>query len=61
MAITIGGQQGNGFSQFPHLGGYAYMQWTAASNYNSLQVMMQKHYNHGLSLLWQLYLGPRVQ
>ena len=49
QAITIGGQQGNGFSQFPHLGGYAYMQWTAASNYNSLQVMMQKHYNHGLS------------
>ena len=50
-AITIGGQQANGFQQFPHLGGYAYMQWTAASNYNSLQAQVQKRYASGLSFL----------
>jgi hypothetical protein len=51
MAITVGGQQPNGFQQFPHLGGYAYMQWTGASSYNSLQAQIQKHYSHGLSFL----------
>ncbi|HEV2576309.1 MAG TPA: TonB-dependent receptor [Acidobacteriaceae bacterium] len=51
MAITVGGEQPNGFQQFPHLGGYAYMQWTAASNYNSLQAQVQKRYASGLAFL----------
>ncbi len=49
QAITIGGQQGNGFTPFPHLSGQFWMSWTGASAYNSLQVMMQKRYSHGLS------------
>jgi hypothetical protein len=49
QAITIGGQQGNGFTPFPHLSGQFWMSWTGASSYNSLQVMLQKHYSNGLS------------
>jgi Carboxypeptidase regulatory-like domain len=49
QAITIGGQQGNGFTPFPHLSGQFWMSWTGASSYNSLQVMLQKRYANGLS------------
>ena len=49
QAITIGGQQGNGFTPFPHLSGQFWMSWTGASSYNSLQVMMSKHLSHGLA------------
>jgi Carboxypeptidase regulatory-like domain len=51
QAITIGGQQGNGFNPFPHLGGFSWMQWTGASSYNALQAVAQKRYSHGLSFL----------
>ena len=49
QAITIGGQQSNGLTPAPHLSGQFWMSWSGASSYNSLQVMMQKHYSHGLS------------
>jgi hypothetical protein len=49
LAITIGGQTLNGLTGAPHLSGQFWMSWSGASSYNSLQVMMQKHYNHGLS------------
>lgn len=49
QAITIGGQQLNGTTPAPHLSGQFWMSWTGASAYNSLQVMLQKHYSHGLS------------
>ncbi len=51
QAITIGGQQGNGFTPFPHLSGQFWMSWTGASSYNSLQVMVQKRYSSGLSFM----------
>ena len=51
QAITIGGQQGNGFTPFPHLSGQFWMSWTGASSYNSLQVMLQKRYANGLSFM----------
>ncbi len=51
QAITIGGQQSNGFTPFPHLSGQFWMSWTGASSYNSLQVTVQKRFSHGLSFL----------
>ena len=51
QAITIGGQQLNGLTPAPHLSGQFWMSWTGASSYNSLQVMMQKHYSRGLSFM----------
>ncbi len=49
QAITIGGQQTNGFTPFPHLSGGQWESWTGASSYNSLQAMVQKRLSHGLS------------
>jgi hypothetical protein len=49
LAITIGGQQSNGLTPAPHFNGQFWMSWTGASSYNSLQVMLQKHYGNGLS------------
>jgi len=49
QAITIGGQQSNGLTPFPHLSGSQWETWNGASSYNSLQVMAQKRYGHGLS------------
>jgi hypothetical protein len=51
QAITIGGQQGNGFTPAPHLSGQFWMSWSGASSYNSLQTMVQKHFSHGLSFM----------
>jgi hypothetical protein len=51
LAITIGGESGNGFTPFPHFAGSQWMGWTGQSSYNSLQAAVQKHYGHGLSLL----------
>jgi hypothetical protein len=51
LAITIGGQSGNGFTPFPHFSGSQWMGWTGQSSYNSLQATVQKHYGHGLSFL----------
>ena len=51
QAITIGGQQGNGFTPFPHLSGQFWMSWTGASSYNALQAVVQKRLSRGLSFL----------
>ena len=51
LAITIGGESGNGFNPFPHFSGSQWMGWTGESSYNSLQASVQKHYGHGLSFL----------
>lgn len=51
MAITIGGQQGNGLEPAPHLTGAAWETWEAESTYNALQATVQKHYGNGLSFL----------
>jgi hypothetical protein len=51
QAITIGGQQSNGFNAFPHLSGQFWMSWTGASSYNALQAVVQKRYTNGLSFL----------
>jgi hypothetical protein len=51
LAITIGGEDQHGFTPAPHLHGYFWMSWTGASEYNSLQAEVQKHYSHGLSFL----------
>ncbi len=51
LAITIGGESGNGFTPFPHFAGSQWMGWTGQSSYNSLQATVQKHYGHGLSFL----------
>jgi hypothetical protein len=49
QAITIGGQQSNGLTPFPHLSGSQWMTWNGASSYNALQVMVQKHLSRGLA------------
>jgi hypothetical protein len=51
LAITIGGQSGNPMTLAPHFTGYFWMSWTGASSYNSMQIVVQKHYSNGLSLL----------
>jgi hypothetical protein len=51
LAITIGGESGNGFTPFPHFAGSQWMGWTGQSSYNALQASVQKHYGHGLSFL----------
>jgi Carboxypeptidase regulatory-like domain len=51
LAITIGGQSGNGFTPFPHFSGAQWMEWEGGSSYNALQVVVQKHYSSGLSFL----------
>ena len=51
LALTIGGESGNGFNPFPHFSGSQWMGWTGRSSYNSLQATVQKHYGHGLSFL----------
>lgn len=51
LAITIGGESGNGFTPFPHFSGSQWMGWTGQSSYNALQAHVQKHYGNGLSLL----------
>jgi hypothetical protein len=51
LAITIGGESGNGFTPFPHFAGSQWMGWTGQSSYSALQASVQKHYGHGLSLL----------
>jgi len=51
QAITIGGQDLHGLTTAPHFNGFFWMSWTGASSYNSMQVTVQKHYSHGLSLL----------
>ncbi|MGB0081019.1 MAG: hypothetical protein WBP90_05775, partial [Terracidiphilus sp.] len=51
LAVTIGGESGNGFTPFPHFAGSQWMGWTGRSSYNSLQATVQKHYGHGLSFL----------
>jgi hypothetical protein len=51
LAITIGGQSGNGFTPFPHFSGSQWTGWTGQNSYNSLQATVQKHYGHGLSFL----------
>lgn len=51
LAITIGGESGNGFTPFPHFAGSQWMGWTGESSYNALQATVQKHYGHGLSFL----------
>ncbi len=51
LAITIGGESGNGFTPFPHFAGSQWMGWTGQSSYNALQATVQKHYGHGFSLL----------
>jgi Carboxypeptidase regulatory-like domain/TonB-dependent Receptor Plug Domain len=51
QAITIGGQDLHGLTPAPHFNGYFWMSWTGASNYNSMQIVVQKHYSNGLSLL----------
>jgi hypothetical protein len=51
LAITIGGESGNGFTPFPHFSGSQWMEWAGQSSYNSLQVTVQKQYSHGLSFL----------
>ncbi|MGB7266720.1 MAG: carboxypeptidase regulatory-like domain-containing protein, partial [Terracidiphilus sp.] len=51
LAITIGGQSLNGLTPAPHFTGYFWMSWTGASSYNSMQIVVQKHYSNGLSLL----------
>ena len=51
LAITIGGESGNGFTPFPHFAGSQWMGWTGQSSYNALQATVQKHYGHGLSFL----------
>jgi hypothetical protein len=51
LAITIGGESGNGFTPFPHFSGAQWMEWEGGSSYNALQVTAQKHYGSGLSFL----------
>jgi len=51
LAVTIGGESGNGFTPFPHFSGAQWMEWEGGSSYNALQVEVQKHYGHGLSFL----------
>ena len=51
LAITIGGESGNGFTPFPHFAGSQWMGRTGQSSYNALQATVQKHYGHGLSFL----------
>ena len=51
LAITIGGESGNGFTPFPHFAGSQWMGWTGQSSYNALQATVQKHYGHGFSFL----------
>jgi hypothetical protein len=50
-AITIGGQDLHGLTPAPHFNGFFWMSWTGASEYNSMQIVVQKHYSNGLSLL----------
>ena len=38
LAITIGGQSGNGFTPFPHFSGSQWMGWTGQSSYNSFRL-----------------------
>ena len=51
LAVTIGGQSLNGLTPAPHFNGYFWMSWQGASSYNSMQIVVQKHYSNGLSLL----------
>ena len=51
LAITIGGQDLHGLTPAPHFNGYFWMSWTGASSYNSMQIVVQKHYSNGLSFL----------
>lgn len=51
LAITIGGQSLNGLNIAPHFNGYFWMSWSGASSYNSMQIVVTKHYSNGLSLL----------
>jgi hypothetical protein len=51
LAITIGGQNLNALDLAPHFQPYFWMSWTGASNYNSMQITVQKHYSNGLSFL----------
>jgi hypothetical protein len=50
QAITIGGQQSNGLTPFPHLSGSQWQTWSGASSYNALQAQVQKRLSHGLAL-----------
>ncbi len=50
-AITIGGQDLHGLTPAPHFNGFFWMSWTGASSYNSMQIVVQKHYSNGFSLL----------
>jgi Carboxypeptidase regulatory-like domain len=51
LAITIGGESGNGFTPFPHFSGAQWMEWEGGSSYNALQVVVRRTYGHGLSAL----------
>jgi hypothetical protein len=51
LAITIGGQALQPLTPAPHFNGYFWMSWTGASEYDSMQIVVQKHYSDGLSLL----------
>jgi hypothetical protein len=51
LAITIGGQALQPLTPAPHFNGYFWMSWSGASEYDSLQITVQKHYSNGLSLL----------
>ena len=61
LAVTIGGESGNGFTPFPHFAGSQWMGWTGRSSYNSLQATVQKHYGTWPELPGYLYLGPCVR
>ncbi len=51
MALAKNGADSQGFRPFPHSGGAAYVEYTGASSYNSLQAKLEKRMSHGYNLL----------
>lgn len=51
MALSAPGVSSQNFRPFPHAGGSAYVTYSGASNYNSLQSKLEKRMSHGYNLL----------
>lgn len=51
MALSAPGVSSQNFRPFPHAGGSAYVTYSGASNYNSLQTKLEKRMSHGYNLL----------
>ncbi len=51
MALSAPGVSSQNFRPFPHAGGAAYVTYSGASSYNSLQSKLEKRMSHGYNLL----------